>query len=266
MKTTSKCYYNPEKLLMEMGVTEPSDIDIEAIAYFCQAKVKYRKMEGCDASIVGNNERAIISINTAIENIGRRRFSIAHELGHWMNDRGRGEVGFKCKYKDIGAQWSYAKTVEHKANVYAANLILPEYIFEPLAKNSDMTLDIASDLANKFKASLTATALRIIKYGSYPAMLVCYSQEGRQWFKRSATVPDFFFPHKELHYETEAFKILFGNEKKRTSPVDSPADIWIDRRGANYYNVIEQTVKVSANEVISMIWWKDESQIIEASN
>lgn len=264
MKTTSKRYYNPEKLLTDLGVTKPSEIHIEAIALFCQAKVKYRELNGCDASIVGNGEKAIISINSSIENTGRRRFSIAHELGHWMYDRGKGEVGFKCKYEDIGAQLSYSKTVEHKANDYAVNLLLPEYIFEPIAKNKEMTLDSASELASEFKTSLTSTALRLIRFGSYPAMVVSYCQEGRKWFKRSSTVPEFFFPHKELHYETDAFKILFGNEKKRTPPVDSPADIWIDRRGANYYNVIEQTVKVAENEIISMIWWKDESHIIEA--
>jgi hypothetical protein len=97
-------------------------------------------------------------------------------------------------------------------------------------------------------------------------MVVCYDQRGRKWFKRSETVPDFFFPLKELHHDTEAFRILFGNEKKRTPPVDSPADIWIDRRRSKYYSVVEQTVKINENEIIAMIWRKNESHIIDVSN
>lgn len=44
----------------------------------------------------------------------------------------------------------------------------------------------------------------------------------------------------------------------------TPADLWIDRRDAGEYYVIEQTVKVTEEKAISMIWWKDESQLVDA--
>jgi hypothetical protein len=71
-----------EKLLKDLGITEPKDIDLEAIAWHCGAIVKYRPLRGCEARIVGSGSRAVISIHTEGTNT-RKRYSLAHELGHW---------------------------------------------------------------------------------------------------------------------------------------------------------------------------------------
>ena len=72
-----------ELLLQDPGVTEPSEIDLEAIAYFVGARVRFRDLEGCDARIVGLGDRAVITVNK-LSSYRRQRFSIAHELGHWL--------------------------------------------------------------------------------------------------------------------------------------------------------------------------------------
>ena len=41
-----------ERLLQELGVTEPGEIDLEAIAYHVNARVRYRPLDGCEARIV----------------------------------------------------------------------------------------------------------------------------------------------------------------------------------------------------------------------
>ena len=42
-----------ERLLQELGVTEPDEIDLEAIAYYVNARVRYRRLDGCEARIIG---------------------------------------------------------------------------------------------------------------------------------------------------------------------------------------------------------------------
>ena len=261
MKTCKK-YGNAESLLLDLGVTDPSEINLEAIALYCGVKVKYRELTGCEANILGTTEKAIITVNSQ-SRLERQRFSIGHELGHWMLDRNRVGNGINCQGKDIGAQWSFRTDPEAKANAYAADLLMPRYLFGPIAKDRPMTLDSASDVATLFTTSLTATAIRFVMLGSFPAMVVCYHQKRRKWFVRGPEVPDSFYPHEELHYETEAFGILFGNKSRKCAPTESPADIWITKYGSEYYDVVEQTVKVSEDEVISIIWWKDEKQIID---
>src|ERR1041384_111137 len=77
-------------LLEDLGITEPEELDLAVIAQHCRATVLYKPLEGCAARISGTEERAIITVdnsnNTRIE---RQRFSIGHELGHWMWDRGQ---------------------------------------------------------------------------------------------------------------------------------------------------------------------------------
>ena len=51
-----------ERLLQEVGVTDPNEIDLEAIAFYLGARVRYRKLEGCEARIIGRNDAAIITI------------------------------------------------------------------------------------------------------------------------------------------------------------------------------------------------------------
>lgn len=52
-----------ERVLIGLGVTRPSDIDLEAVAYSLGAVVKFRPMDGCEASSVRNGRRAVIAVN-----------------------------------------------------------------------------------------------------------------------------------------------------------------------------------------------------------
>ena len=46
-------------LLEELGITEPEEIDIEAIAQHCEATVTYGQLTGSEARIVGTDSGAI---------------------------------------------------------------------------------------------------------------------------------------------------------------------------------------------------------------
>ena len=51
-----------ERLLQELGVAEPEEIDLEAIAFHLGASVRFRKLDGCEARIIGCNDAGIITI------------------------------------------------------------------------------------------------------------------------------------------------------------------------------------------------------------
>ena len=77
-----------EQLLQTLGVTDPRDIDLEAIAFDQGAVVKYRPLDGCEARIIGYGDRAMITVDNR-RRPSRVRFSTAHEIGHWHRHRGR---------------------------------------------------------------------------------------------------------------------------------------------------------------------------------
>ena len=69
-----------ERMLMDLGIAEPKDIDLDPIAWTRGAIVNYRPIDRCEATIVGSTSHAVISINSR-SMPERRRFSLAHELG-----------------------------------------------------------------------------------------------------------------------------------------------------------------------------------------
>ena len=260
-----KQYNNAERLVKDLGITEPAEIDIEAIAYYCGAKIRYRELTGCEASIVGADQHAIITVNSR-SRLERQRFSIGHELGHWMLDRGRESFGKWCQQKDIGAQWSFRTDPEARANAFSADLLMPGYLFAPQALNRPMIFETVIAISSLFQTSLTATAIRLVKFGSYPAMLVCHSKKRREWFVPGPDLPDDFYPHQVLDSDSEAFDIINGAKGDMSEPTETSADIWIDKKNAEDYDLIEQSIKISDNLVLTVLWWKNEAQIIDAAD
>lgn len=58
-----KRFLKAKDLLDELGITEPNEFDLEAIAQYAGATVTRQKMIGAEARIVGLNDQAIITVN-----------------------------------------------------------------------------------------------------------------------------------------------------------------------------------------------------------
>lgn len=252
-------HLSPETLLHELGIAEPREIDVEAIAYHCGAVVHYRDLDGCAARIIGYGDRAAISVDSG--SIRRRqRFSIAHELGHWERDRGK--AIYLCQAADLRSQWGQRQNPETRANEFAADLLMPAFMFKSASRDRPMTFDAVEELADQFDTSKTATAIRFVQMGTYPSMVVCYGMDGRHWYKAGPDVPYFLYPKKELSHDTDAFDLLFGKISS-TRPRIADAELWIDHRDSYRYTVFEHSIKISQDEILTMLWWKDESQILD---
>lgn len=240
-----------ERLLWSHGVVEPDQIDLEAIANACGARVVHRHLDGCEARLVASAEQAVISVNTAGGYEGRRRFSLAHELAHWICDRKTGS--FQCAKEVIGPQNAEAKSVEAHANSYASQLILPDYLVVPWAHGKRTNLDVAKTLANDFNASLTAAAIKLAKRATTPACIVCHSQSRLLWHQRNGAFPYEFFVLGELHQETDAFRIAFGAASGLSRPRKEPADRWLSGGGAYRLTIESQSIKLPDSTVLTML-------------
>jgi len=75
-------------------------------------------------------------------------------------------------------------------------------------------------------------------------------------------VPHEIWPSKQLDHETTAFEVLFAG-KDQQRPVETDANAWIEHRDAYRYTVFEDSIKVADDAVLTIVWWKDERQLIE---
>lgn len=79
--------------------------------------------------------------------VGRRRFTIAHELGHALLEQTGSGVPRK------------GKELERLCDMFAAELLMPKSVFLEMAQGEVSTQSII-DIARQFQTSITATGLR----------------------------------------------------------------------------------------------------------
>lgn len=253
-------YVAPADLLRTLGVRAPQDIDIEAIAFECGATVTYEPLQGCEAQILGYGDRAFISVRQDVSR-GRQRFSAAHELGHWMRDRGKGLTSL-CGAKDMSVWGAGGRTRERLANRYAAELLLPSYLFQPDVKGQEMTLAVAYEFADRYEVSRTAAAIRLVELGSYPAMVVCCDRRSgrRLWWVSGPDIPEEFWPVTDLVEGSLAYDLAAGGEHGPGGE-ELAADYWIDVPDADRYRLCESSFVVQ-DRVVSVLWWRDDEQLV----
>lgn len=261
MAATPEWYRSPSQILMDLGIEDPSDIDIEAIAEDCGATIRYQPLSGCAARIMGYNNRAIITVDNNSPR-PRQRFSAGHELGHWMKDRG--QVAFQCLDGVFVREWSSANP-ETRANRFASDLLMPGKMFRQYASGRSITFETVQSLATTFCTSLTATAIRLIEYGDLPGMLICNSRGKREWFIASSDVKGKIWPEPQPGTGSIAHALLKG-EGKSFQPKDVGSDEWLNHRNARNYWIHEDSRLLSNGIVLTLLWWKDEKQLIDIDN
>ncbi|HCA57822.1 MAG TPA: hypothetical protein DEP46_07570 [Blastocatellia bacterium] len=250
---------SPVKILDALGVTAPEEIDVEAIAHHFGATVIPQRLHGSAARILGLGDRAFITVDSDSPR-ARQRFSVAHELGHWMIDRGK-LSGFVCTEKNLLADWS-GDNPERRANRFAADLLMPSSLFAPAAKNREMTLDTVRDLCAKFETSLTATAIRLVENGSFPAMVVYSNASGVKWKFRDRDISDEIQLRDKPGAYTNAAELLSGRNPA-SGPTEIQASDWFTHPRSKYYSVVEDSVRIFEETVLSLLWWKNEQQLID---
>jgi Zn-dependent peptidase ImmA (M78 family) len=239
-----------ERLLWGYGVIEPSHIDLEGIAHDQNAQVIYRPLGGCEARLVAFGDRAVISVNSGSPE-GRQRFSLAHELAHWICDRHTGS--FLCAQEDIVPQNAEARTTEAQANCFASQLILPSYLVDPWVAGKAVSLEVAATLASDFRASLTASVIKLLKRSTQSAAIACHNQTRLLWHQKSSSFPYDFYPVKELHQETEAFTMVFSGKGGMTKLKKEPANRWINGPNAYRQEVQSQSIRLPDATILTSI-------------
>jgi Zn-dependent peptidase ImmA (M78 family) len=248
-------YRSAAQLLNELGITQPNEIDIEAIAQHCGATVVYDVLSGCEARIVGADESAIITVNRSTSR-GRERFSAAHELAHWLRDAG--SVALLCDPEN-GFDESGGFNRETRANDYAGDLLLPKSMFAPRGRDKSMTLRTVSQLADEFQTSLTATSLRLVQLGSFPAVVVVSDATRVRWFRRGPDVPESLWP-RDPGRKTFAYDIARGKAESGEGSVY--VDEWFTG-AAERHSIHEDSRRLTQDLVLSMLWWTDERPLEE---
>lgn len=93
--------------------------------------IKYREVSSENAAFVGaltkgNSGQFYIMLNQSIDNLGRKNFTIAHELGHFFLSHHLTTNAFYCCDNEILEEAQAGSTCESEANYFASCFLMPE--------------------------------------------------------------------------------------------------------------------------------------------
>lgn len=248
-----------EHLLQLYGITMPGQIDLEAIAFDQGVRIKHCSLTGCEARILGSGDRAIITVDNR-QSETRQRFSTAHELGHWHHHRGK---NLTCRSADIGNVATLASHRERTADRFAADLLMPPYLFGPECRQfRESTFDCIEALSQSFRTSVTSTAIQTVEHGPEIVILVCYGTKRRKWFRWSKCIPEHWFPKDYLDRDSYAFDLLRSSERRSGRNL-VPANAWFDDSEASNFHVYEDSFKTAEDEVLSVLVFADNEALEE---
>lgn len=164
------------KTLLECGI-DSLPVDLWKIAEFYGMRIhSYSKSSICqifnedvlngDGFIVCIGDRKEIFINDKIKNRPRRRFTVAHELGHGILEHDIGKVHYRNSEND-----SQTDMQELQANVFARDILMPATVLAALDIHTPeeiMKLCDVSRRSAEIRAERMAELYRRNMFNRYP--------------------------------------------------------------------------------------------------
>lgn len=164
---TSRAKARAREILQQYGYRPP--IDVYQVAKDLELEVVEEAMEDyVSGMLVRRGKRGIIAVNSK-HHPNRRRFSVAHEIAHFVLDHeGNKFVDAAPVFFRDDVSGKGISSQEIEANNFAAELLMPfDVITERLRRRPiDAFDDLAiQNLANYFEVSVQALTIRLVKLG-----------------------------------------------------------------------------------------------------
>ncbi len=242
-----------EKLIKRFTVSCPEDIALDDIAMALGVLVVEDHLEGAEARLLRKGGRGIIRVKAGIPEIGRRRFAIAHDLGHWELHADLSQWAL-CSEDDMLGYTGSPSEIE--ANAFASELLMPTGLFRPRCERADPDLELIKALAGEFHTTVTATAIRFVEECRETCTVV-FSENGhvRWWRSRSREPRMWIEPRQALHHESVAWDCLKDRPVPQTMQ-RVPTEAWFQEphRGRTV-DLYEQSMRLGRYPTILTLLW-----------
>lgn len=201
-------------------------------------KIEGADLPGFEGMLAPNSAKTKwrIVYNNQGRSPGRIRFTLAHELGHYLLHRAQ-QQEFTCSELDMHDWDSKERALESDADTFASFLLMPLDDFRKQVAGTPISFDVLSHCANRYGVSLTAAALKWIEIAPLRAILVASRDDHLLWArsntgafrsgsyfatrKRTIPVP----PGSSLHSRKETLSDVYSVSARlwfSAEPVDMP--------------------------------------------
>lgn len=232
-----------EDIALSRGVTE-----IQAI-----------RIDGAQGRIMVDGNETIISYNKNIVYEGKRRFVIAHELGHFELHKDLFNNQIHTDDESSINEW-YAKGIHEKeANEFAAEFLMPSHLFvEQLKGKKTFNLDLIKNIADHFKSSITSTLIKYRTLGDFPIAIIFCNNKKVEWSSFSEDFCLKYIPKGTNVPVNSIAHDFYDGEELPDEPEQIDAMDWFaqDLNVEEYEDIAfyEQCIRIGETGVLSCIW------------
>lgn len=199
------------------------------------------KIDGMLARHPQKNEWAIF-YNQDITHAGRTNFTLAHELGHYFVHRNQmSKSSFECGESDMLDGNQDFSNIEAEANIFAANLLMPNHDFRVQVTNEPFSFDLMQHCAIRYDVSLTAAVLKWLEFSKKEAIAILSEDGFMHWSKSNNRA---FRAGKYYATRKECIEIPIGSltaEARYTLParngIKCKAGIWFPNTEALEFSI-----------------------------
>lgn len=216
-----------KKTIDQLGINSPADlIELEDICWALGAYVQYEDIDGAEARITMDGDRGVITAGMNQLYPARTRFSVGHELGHFLLHRDK-KNEFLCHQRDMTDWFSTEaqKRLEVEANEFSIEFLIPQVFANPILKKQRPGWAVVDELIEIFQMSTTASVKRFIELSSEPVAAVFYNKDMVTHHFRSQSFEEqgFWVPKGGVSADTFASDAIKGTAPKKMSAVAASA-------------------------------------------
>lgn len=251
------CRKAARDLLALLMIRHPSEIDLQALAFKAGGLViEEGGLETADGRIVSApGKGGSIRVKAGLPP-GRKRFTIAHEIGHAVLHP---LIAHSAEHSSRDFTIWNDSSEESDANVFAAELLMPDFLFKVRCRGKTPSLAVIDVLSSEFQTSFMATAFQYIQYTNEQVALVVSKDDRIQFVRRSAD----FWPlvrHGTISPDSAAGERLAGKGPDSNRMVRSPAYAWLPKfEHDTSHDIMEDSRLLEYYErTVTLLWMKDD--------
>jgi Zn-dependent peptidase ImmA (M78 family) len=217
---------------------------------------------GISGCLLKSADRFGIFYSDSFSSDGFRRFTVAHELGHYFLDAHYEHIfaeGNVRHQSDSG--FTSDDRYEREADTFAAALLMPETLFKTACAWVKPGLEAVEALAEQCGTSLTATAIRYAILSDDPITVVCskdnrvqfafmsdslMERHGLTWIKKNSGIPE---GTATSRFNKDPKNVAQAKRVTSTSAMDA----WFDCGGS--LEVVEEVAGLgSYGRTLTVLW------------
>lgn len=228
-------------------------------------KISYTELDGFEGVLLANQEKTkgAILINSNSKH-HRQRFSLGHELGHFMLPRHGHEM--HCGLEELATKenkhLSKKQKIELEANQFSAEILMPKKHFRNYSGFNDTpSMDCLIAQANDFDVSFEACAQRYCNQHDEALAIVFSHNNTVRYSCKSLSFPFWITPRNNDPVPPGSFTRKANKNPENSIHSDSTiSSAWIedDKYFLTPEDIIEEVYVLQNGYVATMLYFEDE--------